>query len=343
MDPEIRQRYHPGILQETLKRYAIQEKDIQLLDGFESFIYEFQRPRGAFILRIGHSLRRSEALILGEVDWINYLAAGGAGVAKAVPSAGGRLVEFIEDGCGEQFIATAFHKAAGGPPSKAMWNPRLFRAWGRLLGRMHALTKTYQPPDPAWKREAWDSPGNMTVESWLPAGESRVLAKFHTLMEHLSALPKDRESYGLFHQDAHAGNFFVDADYTITLFDFDDCVYGWFIYDIAMVLFYGLMGHESDLEYIELFISHFLQGYREENTLAPEWLGEIPHFLKLREIDLYAQILFSYGGADKIDDPWCLNYMQGRKEKIEAGQAYIDFDWMRLSSHLSSHSLRNKP
>ena len=343
MDPEIRQRFHPGILQETLKRYAIQEKDIQLLDGFESFIYEFQHAGEAFILRIGHSLRRSEALILGEVDWINYLAAGGAGVAKAVPSAGGKLVEFIEDRRGESFIATAFQKAAGGPPSKAMWNPRLFQAWGRLLGRIHALTKDYQPSDPAWKREAWDSPGNMTVESWLPSGETLILAKFKALMEHLNALPKDRDSYGLIHQDAHSGNFYVDADYTITLFDFDDCVYSWFIYDIAMVLFYGLMGRENDPAHIELFTNHFLAGYQEENTLAPEWLGEIPYFLKLREIDLYAQILFSYGGADKIDHPWCLNYMKERKEKIESGQAYIDFDWTRLGSRWPNHSLRSIP
>ncbi len=332
MDPAIRQRYHPRILQETLRRYDIQEKDIQLLDGFESFIYEFQRPQGEFILRIGHSLRRSEALILGEVDWINYLAAGGAGVAKAIPSVQGNLVEFIEDGQGEHFITTAFHKAAGGPPSKAMWNPQLFQAWGRLFGRIHPLTNDYQPTKPARKREAWDSPGNLAVESWLPAGECVILKKFQVLMAHLASLPKDRSNYGLIHQDAHAGNFYVDSDYQITLFDFDDCVYSWFIYDIAMVLFYGLMGHETDPTHIELFTSHFLKGYREENDLAPEWLGEIPYFLKLREIDLYAQILFSYGGADKIDHPWCLNYMKGRKEKIQSGQPYIDFDWLQFRS-----------
>jgi Ser/Thr protein kinase RdoA (MazF antagonist) len=343
MDPAIRQRYHPGILEETLDRYAIDEKDIQLLDGFESFIYEFRRPQGDFILRIGHSLRRSEMMVLGEIDWIQYLAAGGAGVAKAVRSNQGRLVEFIEDGQGGKFVATAFHKAAGGPPTKKMWNQRLFQSWGRLLGRMHALTKSYQPKDPDWRREEWDSPGNMKVESWLPADEVAVLEKFKTLMNHFSALSKDRESYGLIHQDAHAGNFFVDSDYEVTLFDFDDCVYGWFIYDIAMVFFYGLIGHETDPEHIEFFVRNILKGYREENFLAPEWLEEIPYFLKLREIDLYAQIPFSYGGTENIDHPWCLKYMKGRKEKIERGQAYIDFDWGIFRSLLSRHSLRNKP
>lgn len=343
MDPAISQRYHHEILQAALQRYAILEENIKTLDGFESFIYEFGRPEGEFILRIGHSLRRSEELILAEVDWINYLAAGGAGVAKAIPSTRGKLVEFIDDGQGGNFIATAFHKAAGGPPSGEMWNQDLFRAWGRLLGRIHTLTKDYQPSNPAWKREAWDSPGNMSVESWLPPSESIVLEKFKALMDHFGALPKDRDGYGLIHQDAHAGNFFVDQNYQITLFDFDDCVYSWFIYDLAMVFFYGLMGHEKDPAHIEFFVSNFLKGYREENHLDPGWLREIPFFLKLREIDLYAQILFSYGGVENIDHPWCLNYMKGRKEKIEAAHAYINFDWARFSPYLRCHSRRNNP
>ncbi|MCJ7701902.1 MAG: phosphotransferase [Anaerolineales bacterium] len=334
MDPKITQRYSPAILHEAVQRFGIDEQKIELLDGFESFIYSFSRPEGEFILRIGHSLRRSQELILGEVDWINYLAAGGAGVAKAVLSNEAKLVEFIPDGQGGFFMATAFEKAGGGPAGGEMWNPTLFQAWGRNLGRIHALSKDYMPSRPAWKRGEWDSPVNLQVENWLPASDTAILGKFQELMAYLQMLPKDREGYGLIHQDAHAGNFFVDQDYKITLFDFDDCVYSWFVYDIAMVLFYGLMAHEGDPDYVRSFTRPFLEGYHQENKLDPVWLAEIPHFLKLREIDLYAQILFSFGGPDQIDDPWCQNYMKGRKEKIESGSPYIDFNWDSLAAAL---------
>ena len=151
----------------------------------------------------------------------------------------------------------------------------------------------------------------------------------------MKSLPKGRESYGLIHQDAHSGNFFVDEILTTSpSFDFDDCVYSWFIYDIAMVFFYGLMGHENDVGHIENFCRHFFIGYSRENSLSPEWLSEIPFFLKLREIDLYAQIIFSFGGVEKIDDAWCLNYMENRKTKIENDVPYIDFDWDTLAEHL---------
>ena len=334
MDPKIANLFHSEILDRALEQFNIHPDNINLLDGFESFIYEFSRPDGEFILRIGHNLRRSQALIQAEVDWINYLAAGGAGVAKAILSTNGRLVEFIPDGQGNQFMATAFVKANGRPPNDALWNERLFQNWGRLLGRIHTLTKDYVPSNPSWLRDEWDSPGNLQVEAWLPLEDQAARSHFHALLQHFQSLPKNRDSYGLIHQDAHAGNFFVDDEYKITLFDFDDCVYSWFIYDIAMVFFYGLMNHGDDPAYVQTFCRYFLDGYRKENLLAPEWLAEIPYFLKLREIDLYAQIIFSFDGIQNVDDPWCQAYMKGRKERIGAGLAFIDFDWESLAAYL---------
>jgi len=334
MDPKIAERYNDSILRQAVARFGIDDDKIELLDGFESFIYAFSRDGGDFILRIGHSLRRSQALIQGEVDWINYLAAGGAGVAQAVLSESGCLVEAVDDGQGEYFMATAFEKAEGGPPSKDLWNENLFGAWGRLLGRIHVLSKDYRLSDPSWRRGEWDSPANMFVEECLPKSDDKVLEKFQVLMAHLGSLPKDHHSYGLIHQDAHAGNIYVDADYRITLFDFDDCVYSWFIYDIAMVFFYGLMGSGVDTNAVEVFARNFLEGYSGENRLDPKWLAEIPYFLKLREIDLYAQIIHSFGGIENVDDPWCQSYLDGRREKIENALPFIDFDWSSLSPFL---------
>ena len=211
---------------------------------------------------------------------------------------------------------------------------RLFKAWGRLLGRIHALSKDYYPLDPSWRRGEWNSPANMFVEKYLPESDFKVLSEFQVLMGYLGSLPKDQKSYGLIHQDAHAGNIFVDADYRITLFDFDDCVYSWFIYDIAMVFFYGLMSTDVAAKDIEVFTKNFLEGYSNENQLDPKWLAEIPYFLKLREIDLYAHIIFSYGGIENVDHPWCQKYLDGRREKIENDVPFIDFDWPSLSQFL---------
>lgn len=333
MDPKIAQRYNDDILREAMLRYGIKENEIKLLDGFESFMYEFYRPQdGEFILRVGHSGRRSPEMIAGEVDWINYLARGGANVSRAILSKHGNLVEAIDDGHGEQFLATAFIKARGEPSWETEWTPEFVEHYGQVIGRIHRLTKDYIPFDPSWRRPEWDSPGNLEIATWLPASETVALAKFEALMRHFEALPKNRNNYGLIHQDAHGGNFFVHNG-TITLFDFDDCVYSWFIYDIAMVLFYAAMGAEDQAAYTQDFMRAFLHGYLQENSLDPIWLRELPYFLKLREIDLYALIHFSFD-MENLTDPWIIKYMKGRKALIDNNIPYIEFDWDSLAEYL---------
>ncbi len=332
MDPKIVARFNDGILHSAMQRYDISPAKIDRLDGFESMIYEFERPDGRFILRISHSSRRSPDLIRGEVDWINYLAASGVTVARAVLSTTGDLVEPIDDDCGGQFLCTAFVRAPGGELRPPLINDRFFRAYGRLLGRMHALAKTYVPSNPVWKRYAWDDLINETAENHMPAGDRQALEKYRHNFAHLQTLSCDPTGYGMIHQDAHPGNFFVDDDYTITLFDFDDCVYGHFIYDIAMVIFYVSLQEKEPAEFMARFLPVFLSGYQEENRLDPVWLKEIPYFLKFREIDLFAAIQFAFG--DSTLDPWCSRYMQGRREKIEKEVPFLDFDWQSLARYL---------
>ena len=334
MDPKIASLFNDNILQAALQRYNIAADQIELLDGFESFIYRFQRPDGRFILRIGHSGRRSPDLIRGEVDWINYLAAGGASVARAILSEDGNLVEPVADGQDGEFLCTAFVHAPGNNIRRAQVNDRLFQNYGRLIGRMHALAKKYTVSNPAWQRYTWDSPENNTAERQMPIKEAVALESYRRVLAHLRSLPQDPESYGMIHQDAHPGNFFVDDDYRITLFDFDDCVYGHFIYDIAMVLFYTSIGEPDPAEYTRRFMPVFLSAYREENRLDPAWLQELPHFMKLREIDLFAAIHFSFEDGDHPDHPWAASYMKGRRDKIENDIPFIEYNWSNLGQYL---------
>lgn len=332
MEQQIKDRYSDAVLQEAMRRYGIAGGQIRPLDAFESFIYEFERGDEAYILRIGHALRKSEALVLGEVDWINYLARGGVSVARAIPSAGGRLVEVVEDGQGGQFLMTAFVKAPGRPPWD-LWTPGLYETYGRLIGSMHSLAESYRPAEPAWKRPEWDDERMAFVERYLPASETAARQKYDVLRNHLCRLPKDRTTYGLIHQDAHGNNFLVDEAGTITLFDFDDCIYSWFISDIAIVLFYIVMDADDWPAFTAEFMTHFLRGYRQVYRLDPEWLREIPAFLKLRELELYA-VMYRDFDVSNIDDWWCARFMRGRKEKIEQDRPFIDFDFGSLAALL---------
>jgi amicoumacin kinase len=352
MDGQIIARYNDSILQEAMGRYGIAREQIQPLDAFESFIYEFERGGASYILRIGHNFRKSEALIQGEVDWINYLARNGVSVARAISSERGNLVEAINDGQGGQFLVTAFLKAAGQKPWLAGWTPARFENYGRLLGNMHALAVGYQPV-PAWRRPEWDDATMQFMELYLPASEVRAHQKYQSVLKHIYSLPKDRSSYGLIHQDAHQNNFFMDEDGLLTLFDFDDCVYSWFINDIAIVLFYIAMDYEdlgfsTTAAFTQDFMTHFLRGYREAYPLDKKWLKEIPYFLKLRELELYAVVFRDFEIQDSehwslegfqrtpgfdVNNSghlWIANFMRDRKTNIDKDVPFIDFDFESL-------------
>ena len=352
MDQHIIARYNDTILHEAMRRYAIAPDKIHLLDSFESIIYEFEREGNGFVLRIGHSFRKSEALIQGEVDWINHLARGGVSVARAIPSENGKLVEVIDDSQGGQFLVTAFIKAKGQQPWVAGWTSTRYENYGRLIGKMHALAVDYRPV-PAWQRPEWNDASMQFIEMYLPKSEVIAHQKYRSVLEHIHSLPKDNASYGLIHQDAHQNNFFIDAAGALTLFDFDDCAYSWFINDIAIVLFYISMdaeelGFPDSASFTHEFLIHFLRGYRQSYALSPAWLKEIPVFLKLRELELYAVVhrdfqihgvehwyLESFKqtpGFDVNSDGhmWIANFMQNRKIRIEQDLPFIDYDFGSL-------------
>lgn len=332
MEKRIVERFNQGILAEAAHRYGVAPAAVQRLASAESYIYEYRRGITQHILRIGHSLRRTPDLIAGEVDWINFLAAGGASVSRAVLSAAGNLVEPIDDGFGGHFLATAFVKAPGRPPTVADETPEYFEGYGRAIGRMHRLTRGYEPPDERWRRPQWDDPLMQDMVAFLPPAEAMAARKLAQVTDTLRTLPRERASYGLVHQDAHAGNCFLDDSGTLTFFDFDDCVYTWFAADIAIVLFYASMGRQDPEGFARHFLTAFLQGYQAENHFDPSWLTWFPSFLKLRELELYA-IIHRSADVMNLTDPWDIRYMSGRKERIEQDVPFLDVDFGSCTYH----------
>ncbi|MEJ2754203.1 MAG: hypothetical protein P8169_16240, partial [Chloroflexota bacterium] len=176
--------------------YGIAARGIELRGTVESFIYAYKKDGEEYILRLGHSNRRTPDLIRGEVDWINYLAAGGAGVAQAVTSQSGELVEEIPDAAGGRFLATAFVRAQGGPEwETGGWTDERIESYGHLLGRIHALSKNYTLANEAWRRPQWDDPSNVG----LGPVEPQIEKKLWEVVDYLRALPRGGESYGMIH------------------------------------------------------------------------------------------------------------------------------------------------
>jgi len=335
MDPQIKTFYTDDVQQSLFARYKLTAADLSLLDGFESFIYEFERDGKPYILRVSHSQHRSPELIQGETEWIYYLAKHGLNVASPAPDLSGRLVETMETEDGI-FSAVAFHKVPGSHASADDWNSTaMISQLGHLVGKMHALTQDFEPSDPEFERYTWDEDIADTLKmlkSSLPKEDAPLITYYTQMVQQAHTFSRGIDEYGLIHFDVHGGNFYVDDSKTIWLFDFDDCCYNWFANDIAMVFFYAAPLPCDTPEKIEIArqrFEAFLQAYQQENAFDPAWLEQIPVFLTLREIDLYAAVKRDIPESEY--DGWCERYMTNRRENLMARKPYIQLDFTKLN------------
>lgn len=331
MDKSVTALFSQTILEQALHAYGIESSTATLLDGFESFIYQVSKNGKDYILRIGHSARRTPELIQAESEFLNYLAHGGLSVPQVLLSEAGRLVEEIQAVDGSFFLTTLFEKAQGRPPKKTEFGPALFFNMGCFMGKLHRLSKDFNPSQPRFKRFSIEDDlvvMEASARKYLPECDEPVLMAYKETAAAIRSLPKSSSNYGLCHIDFHGGNFFITDEGKITLFDFDDCQYAWFVYDIAMALFYAI-SHDctrpEELAKAEAFLRHFWQGYVQFNDLDPSWLQQIRLFLRLREIDLYILIHRSMD-LDNLD-PWCASFMENRRIKIVQATPYCDINF----------------
>jgi amicoumacin kinase len=267
--------------------------EVKKLGDFENYVFEAYRGNNPIILRITHSSHRSKDEIQAELDWMNYLHMQKVSCPEAFTSSNNQLIEELRAGDGSYFYACLFSKVSGRPVKikSPEFNNQLFRAWGRTIGQMHAVSKVYQPRKEIKLRPSWEDEELLDIETYVP-NEKEIIKNTKMLIKELKSLPRTKDNFGLIHSDIHSGNFFYDGQ-SVHVFDFDDCSYHWFASDIAIPLYYSVLyGYHcaSEIEranFASNFLSHFTKGYEEHHLLPKNWKEQLPLFFRLRDITLY--------------------------------------------------------
>ena len=299
---EIAHLCEKSVLASISERFSTTPDALSLYEDYEgcqNLVYDYQPNGVPLILRISFRPDRSVEQIQEEAHFVNYLAENGMRVSSATPSLNGNLVEIVDIG-EQRFIAVSFIKGKGMrvPDNEYRYCPGVpiqeyFQNWGSALGQIHALSKSYQPINPAVRRPAWLERRSVeSIAALAPESLPVVRSRFKDLLIQLAELPTDRDSYGLLHGDFNDGNFTLDYETgEITVFDFDDACYGWFMYELAGA-WEGHIGrtmfeadHQKRKAYMEACFEQVLAGYARYNTLAPFWLECLPLFLKVVEME----------------------------------------------------------
>ncbi|MCH7626156.1 MAG: phosphotransferase [Chloroflexi bacterium] len=326
---EYENLYNDDVLAEAIRRFGIDAGGLTLLDGQHSLVYDCRRGEESLILKITHTLHRSRENIMGELEFVNYVVEGGVAAPRAVSSLRGNLVEVLEAKKGS-FLAYAYEKAPGSLVDWRHWKPELFEEWGAVVGRMHALTKRYEPSSEAIRRRFWHEDRDWQLQDHPPGMPSFILDETRRAKEWLMALPQDKDSFGLIHSDLHQWNFFVH-DGTIRPFDFDNAHYDWFLADLSTVLQNVILAQARHYErgeyehwtggkkmdgqaFLTYFMESFMAGYREQNSLPAHWLNKLPEFLHIRYLTMY------------WDKRWAREF-----EELSEQEQASDFPWRTVN------------
>lgn len=327
MDPQIKLMFLNEHAAEGAARFGVSPKELTFIGGFQNFIYSYINGDSKYILRFTPSTLRTWKGLAAEIEWIRYLSENGLPVSEPVSSINGKDIERVH-GNTIDFYVTSFRHASGrkiGYP-ECLGNAMLYEQCGRITGRLHELSKRYKP---TLRRHTWKSNEYLLqAKNVLPSEHQPILQALDELKAQLAVLPDSEDQFGLIHGDINVGNFMVDEAGGITLFDFDECQYSWYVEDIAVQLYYLLYvyGEDSKSErkaQYELFVKHFVRGYTENGRTMPDgWKDHLPLFLRLREIIVFVGMHRSWDLREP--DDWTRDFLQDSRMRITKGISLID-------------------
>lgn len=266
----------------------------RLINHSENQTFQIDTPeQGTFTLRIHRTGYQSRAAIESELAWLAALRRDTTlPIPEPVPGRDGQLLQSFDTPRGER-MAVLFRFIAGQEPQPDRNLGDLFVILGRYAAAMHNHVTTWQRPAgfvrPAWQAATIldaDGPwGDWRLAPGVNDSNRPVLDRLDsTLWLRLAAYGTGADRYGLIHADMRLGNLLVDGD-KVTLIDFDDCGFCWFIYDFAAAISF----HETNPA-IPALRSSWLEGYQSSRALTPEDIGAIDSMVMLRRMALLAWI-----------------------------------------------------
>ncbi len=248
-----------------------------------------------YALRIHRPGYHNPAAIASELAWAAALRAAGV-VTTPNPVAGrdGRLIQTLDHPALGSRSIVLFDWEAGVEPGIDDDLEGPFEALGAVTARMHAHARSWPRPS-GFERLTWDLETSLGEAAphwgrWRDGigmdGPTRALVArtVAVIGRRLAAFGKGQDRFGLIHGDLRLANLLIDGA-TLKVIDFDDCGFGWFLYDAATPVSF----HEHAPQ-VPALLDAWVRGYRREGSLSAQEEAEIPTFVMLRRLLLVAWI-----------------------------------------------------
>jgi Ser/Thr protein kinase RdoA (MazF antagonist) len=269
--------------------------EVRLLNVSENATYLVEDPdAGPSVLRVHRLGYHTEAEIVSELAWMDALRAeAGVRTPRVLAAADGRRVVTVadEEG-GQQRSCVRFEFLPGTEPVDD--SVEHFAELGEITARMHRHARHWARPadftrfdwgyDAAFGSQArW---GRWQDGIGVGAEEREVLGRLDAALQaRLAAFGTGPGRYGLIHVDTRLANLIVDDGGRVSVIDFDDCGFSWYLYDVGTSV--SFFEHEPQVPGL---IDAWLTGYRRSADLSAADEAEIWTFILFRRLLLVARI-----------------------------------------------------
>lgn len=277
----------------ALAQYGLPEPSrLELLTFSENAVFRtFFDSAESVIVRLHSIGYHSKAAVESELLWVEAIRRHtDIAVPPIIRTPAGDGVVVATDPAFPARLAAVFGDLPGAAPAMDDMIED-YRTLGRTTAKLHRHACEWTPPA-GFKRISWDLAGvfgeKPTWGRWqdgpgLDAAGISVLAAAEDLIRNrLGEYGRGPERYGLIHADLRLANILM-RDGVAQVIDFDDCGFGWYLYDLASALTFI----EDDPAVPEL-IESWLGGYSEVRHFDDADLAIIPTLIMLRRMVILA-------------------------------------------------------
>jgi Ser/Thr protein kinase RdoA (MazF antagonist) len=220
-------------------------------------------------------------------------------VPEPIRTLDGELVAALGDESVPEGRCCLFRWVPGQPAIRAP-SPATLALAGDATARLHEHTRRWTPP-PEFVRPRWDLDWLLGPRSALGApqdianldcrGRAVIAAASERVRRQVALLGEGSNGFGLLHADLNLSNIVVQ-DSDIGVVDFDDCGWGYYMYDLATML--CSLRHTVDNPSREAILRDaYLAGYDRVCSLPARSITLLPAFMALREMVITTFILES--------------------------------------------------
>jgi Ser/Thr protein kinase RdoA (MazF antagonist) len=246
----------------------------------------------AAVLRVHRTGYHEPGAVQSELAWLTALRCDeGMRTPDVYPALdGSEVLDVVVDGVTRQTVL--FELLPGTEPQPDELATQ-FEQLGDICARMHRHARGWRRP-PGFVRFSWDYDAcvgpNGRWGRWqdgigVGPAELDTLSRAAAVMaDRLGRYGQGQDRFGLIHADVRLANLLADGD-DIQVIDFDDCGFGWFMFDLATAV--SFIEHDQRVpELCDAWVS----GYRRVLPLPDADVTEIPTFVLLRRLQLVAWV-----------------------------------------------------